>query len=58
MKAEVIKKNAPVQIEGNFREKVINLSSHFTWLPGGDRIRRRASVNAPYADSVLGTIPA
>lgn len=37
MKAEVIKKSPPVQIEGNFREKVINLSSHFNWMPGGDR---------------------
>lgn len=37
MKAEVIKKSPPVQIEGNFREKVINLSSRFSWLPGGDR---------------------
>ncbi|MEH8016661.1 flagellar M-ring protein FliF [Rheinheimera muenzenbergensis] len=37
MKAEVITTNPPVQIEGNFREKVINLSNRFSWLPGGDR---------------------
>ncbi len=37
MKAEVMKKGSPVQIDGNFREKVINLSSRFNWLPGGDR---------------------
>lgn len=37
MKAEVITTSPPVQIEGNFREKVINLSNRFSWLPGGDR---------------------
>lgn len=37
MKGEVVKTMPPVSIEGNFREKVINLSSRFSWLPGGDR---------------------
>ncbi|GAA0561502.1 flagellar basal-body MS-ring/collar protein FliF [Rheinheimera aquimaris] len=37
MKGEVVKKMPAAAIEGNFREKVINLSSRFSWLPGGDR---------------------
>ncbi|MDP2716666.1 flagellar basal-body MS-ring/collar protein FliF [Rheinheimera sp.] len=37
MKGEVVKTMPPVSIEGNFREKVINLSNRFSWLPGGDR---------------------
>jgi flagellar M-ring protein FliF len=37
MKGEVIKKMPAAHIEGNFREKVINLSNRFNWLPGGDR---------------------
>lgn len=37
MKGEVIKKMPAAHIEGNFREKVINLSSRFNRLPGGDR---------------------
>ncbi|MDR6984301.1 flagellar M-ring protein FliF [Rheinheimera pacifica] len=37
MKGEVIKQMPAAHIEGNFREKVINLSNRFNWLPGGDR---------------------
>lgn len=37
MKGEVVKQMPPAHIEGNFREKVINLSSRFNRLPGGDR---------------------
>lgn len=37
MKGEVIKQVPAAPIEGNFREKVINLSNRFNWLPGGDR---------------------
>ncbi len=36
MKGELTKK-VPSALEGNFREKVINLSSRISWLPGGEK---------------------
>lgn len=36
MKGELAKK-VPANIDGNFREKVINLSNKINWLPGGDK---------------------